>query len=441
MKKTIIYYAMLSAITVVPAIAQIDNLTNQSPEWVRSGARNASTDGTDIMVYNPGGVSRLKPGFHITVGNQSSFRKPKHEYSLPDMGAGATDYSYAQDGNDLLTPNINFSYNKNNWAVFGGVNIVGGGGEANFPGGSISTDLITFNTVYGLNLAGLSYTNGKNAYLKSSAYSTASSLGGSYSINDKISFGIIARYVTGKNKSETGVTIEDAYGVYPEIPLALQTEDKASGMGMVIGLDVKPNEKLNLAVRYESQVALEYETKVIKDDFGLVVDGSKNHRDLPAVLGMGAEYSLNEKAKVKADFNYYFQKQANWGATTIGDAEMKTSELAGDASTYSLGFEYKFNPKILWSLGSTYSLFSFKDEAGYFTNFGAYEIAPGNNIALSTGIGYNPVEKIRINFGFTQAIYSQQNIKALNYNAAGLDVDVKTSNSISIIGIGADFLF
>src|SRR4051812_44849839 len=115
MKKTIIYYAMLSAITVVPAIAQIDNLTNQSPEWVRSGARNASTDGTDIMVYNPGGVSRLKPGFHITVGNQSSFRKPKHEYSLPDMGAGATDYSYAQDGNDLLTPNINFSYNKNNW--------------------------------------------------------------------------------------------------------------------------------------------------------------------------------------------------------------------------------------------------------------------------------------------------------------------------------------
>jgi hypothetical protein len=29
----------------------------------RSGARNAATDGTDIMAYNPGGVSRLKSGF------------------------------------------------------------------------------------------------------------------------------------------------------------------------------------------------------------------------------------------------------------------------------------------------------------------------------------------------------------------------------------------
>lgn len=444
MKKSFSYVlAVLTAMIItLSANAQIDNLTNLSPEWVRSGARNASTDGTDIMMYNPGGVSRLKPGFHATVGNQSSFRKPQHEYSLPDLGAGPSSYSYKQDGNDLFTPNLNLSYNKDKWAIFGGVNVVAGGGEANYPKGSITTDLIAFQTLWVINnIDGLPYTNGKNAYLKASSYSIATSLGGAYSVNDKISFGVIARYVMGKNNSELGFTIEDAAGGYPDIPFAVETEDDASGIGVVLGVNFKATEKLNLAARYESQVALEYETDVKKDDLGLVTDGAKNNRDLPAVFGFGATYDVSVKTRLLFDFNYYFQKQADWGKTSESGSEFETSELAGDASTYSLAGEYKFSEKFLWSLGVTYSLFSFEDQAWYYTNFGAYEIAPGDNFSISTGFAYNPVEKIRINVGFTQAIYSDQTIKSYNYGAAGLDVDVKTSNTISILGLGVDFLF
>ncbi|MBL0095221.1 MAG: hypothetical protein IPP46_01100 [Bacteroidetes bacterium] len=60
------------------SFAQHDNLSNLSAEWVRTPARNAATDASDIVVYNPAGLVRLNNGFHINVGNQSLFRKPSH---------------------------------------------------------------------------------------------------------------------------------------------------------------------------------------------------------------------------------------------------------------------------------------------------------------------------------------------------------------------------
>jgi long-chain fatty acid transport protein len=442
MKKEIcLLVAVVLFFAGIPAIAQIDNLTNLSPEWVRTGARNASLDGTDIMMYNPGGVCRLPAGLHVTVGNQSSFRKPQHSYTLPDLGAGASAYSYKQDGNDLLTPNINFSYNKENWAIYGGVNIVAGGGEANFPTGSISTDLVTFSTLFALNMQGYPYTNGKDGYLKASSYDMAYSVGGSYALNQKLSVGLTMRYVSGINKSQLGMTIQDAAGNYPDLPMSFQSEDHAGGLGFVLGVDMKATDKLNLSMRYESRVSMEYKTDSIHDDFGFIADGEKNHRDLPGVFGFGLSYDLTEKTKVLCDFNYYFQQNADWGKTTTAAGDVSTSSLAGNASTYALAVEYKFHPKFIYSMGASYAMFSFKDKENYFSNLGAYEIAPGNNVSISTGFAYNITDKTRINLGYTRAMYSDQDIRSANYAAAGMDVNVHTSNTISIIGVGVDFAF
>lgn len=438
MKKNLIYWiaSMFILVNIQFVHAQIDNLTNLSPEWIRSATRNAALDGTDIMAYNPGGMSRLKSGFHLSIGNTSFLRKPSHEY---DYGMG--NVKYEQDGNDLLVPNIYASFNKNNWAIFGGMYIAGGGATANYPNGSISTDLITFGTLSNLyNVYGMPYTNGKDAYLKASSYYVSTAIGGAYSINEKISIGMFARHFTAKNKAEAGVTITDAYAQLPDMPLALETNSNASGLGFVAGIDIKPTEKINLAIRYESKVGLEFETDQVKDDFGFTTDGEKTNRDFPAVLGMGISYSLTEKLKTSADFNYYFQKNADWGKTLVLDELIPTSELAGNASTYALSFEYTFSPKFLISMGGVYSLFNFQNIEGYYMNIGAFETVPSNNFAISTGFAYNATEKIRINFGFTQGIYAKdKKIQALNFYP--METDVTVNNSISSIGIGVDFTF
>ncbi|HKR06042.1 MAG TPA: outer membrane protein transport protein [Bacteroidia bacterium] len=431
MKKNLIYLLILLAALAFSSIAeaQIDNLTNLSPEWIRSGARNAATDGTDILAYNPGGVTRLKSGFHINIGNQSFMRKPSHEF---DLGYGKT--KYEQDGNDLFVPNLYLSYNKNNWALFGGFYIAGGGASANYPTGSISTDMVSFGSLAATGGAYQSYTN---AYLKASSYYMAGAIGGAYKVSEMLSFGLSVRNIMAKNTTEAGTTLIDMTGQMPDYSMSLNNEDKASGMGIVAGVNIMPSQSLNLAFRYESRVKLDFKTKQIKtDDFGLTVDGDENRRDLPAVAGFGIAYSVNDKFKILSDFNYYFQKQADWGTTFIGE-EVELSALAGDAYTYSLSFEYKILPKITFSLGGVYTRDHYKDREGYYTHLGAFEVVQENNFSVNTGFALALTEKIKVNLGYLRAIYA----KDKTVTAIAIPTDVKINNNISAFGIGVDLTF
>src|SRR6185436_13051486 len=430
MKKTIIFYAMLLfALSISPASAQIDNLTNLSPEWIRSGARNAATDGADIFAYNPGGLARLKNGFHINIGNQSFMRRPSHEF---DLGFGET--KYKQEANDLFVPNLYMGYNKNNWVLFGGFYIAGGGATADYPTGSISTDMVSFGS---LAATGGAYQGYTNAYLKASSYYMAAAIGGSYKLSDMLSFGLSVRNIMAKNKTEAGTTLIDMTGQMPDYSMSLNNEDKASGMGVVCGVDIMPSHSLNLSFRYESKVKLDFETKQIKtDDFGLTVDGDKNRRDLPAVAGVGIAYSANEKFKILSDFNYYFQKQADWGTTFIGEEE-DLSDLAGNAYTYSLAFEYKILPKVIFSLGGVYTADRYQDRDAYYTHLGAFEVVQESNFSINTGFNIALTEKIKINLGYMQALYS----KDKKVEALAIPAEVKINNSISGFGIGLDLTF
>ena len=158
---------LLAVFTAGNVNGQIDNLANLSPDYVRTGARNAATDAADAAVYNPAGLNQLEEGIHLSIGNQSLFRKPSHEY---DLGLGEGRKKYTQDGADWLLPNIYAAWRKKNLAVYGGYYISGGGATANYTSGSINTDLIG---MMALIEAQGAYQSTKDNYLEaSSAYST-----------------------------------------------------------------------------------------------------------------------------------------------------------------------------------------------------------------------------------------------------------------------------
>ena len=429
-KHFIILSVIASYLFATNAIAQIDNLNNMSAEWIRSGARNASVDGTDIMVYNPGGMALLKQGFHIDLGNQSFIRRPSHEY---DFGFGKS--KYTQEGNDLIVPNLFLSYNKNKWALFGGLYIAGGGATANFPKGSITTDLISLGALGAYMGA---YTSAKNQYLKASSYYLATAIGGSYKANDKFSFGLFFRNIAAKNKTEAGFTLTGSPIQDPDAPVLFKTEDNASGFGVVAGVDVKPFTKFNITLRYESKVTLDFKTKIINDDLSLAIDGEKNRRDLPSVAGVGLGYTVNNKLKILYDFNYYFQTGANWGRTDIATSNLELSKLAGNALSTAIAFEYNFTPKMLASAGAVYTLDNYQDKPNYFTHFGAYEVVQDNNICFNAGIAYNVTKKIKINAGLFHAFYPKDK-KVPSVNAGGVDVTI--NNAVTGIGVGLELLF
>lgn len=430
--KNLSFFVGLCLITGT-TFAQHDNLSNLSAEWVRTPARNAATDAGDIVVYNPAGLVRLNEGFHINIGNQSLFRKPSHTF---DLGLGAGEQTYTQDGNDLFLPNLYMSYTKDRFALFTGIFVAGGGATANYPTGSITTEMIGLQV---LTAAQGAYGAYDHQHLKSSSYYLTTTLGGSYAVNEKISFAVAGRFLDATNKTEAGVTMTQSPLAFPDAAYTLNTTDKASGFGGVFSMMVQASPRARFTARYETAVKMEFETDQKQDDLGLTTDGAISRRDLPSVFAAGVAFAATPKVMLYGDFNYYAQTSANWDKSTVLTNEKNYADLAGDALGINIATTIQAGEKFLFSIGGGYSDFQYNDRNGYFTKAGAYETAPDDNYNFNTGLSYRAAKNITCTLGYMHTFYKDQNTKAMLLQP--LDVNVKTSNSLDAIAIGLDINF
>lgn len=413
--------------------AQHDNLANMSAEWVRTPARNAATDAGDIAVYNPAGLVRLNDGFHINIGNQSLFRKPTHTF---DLGLGNGEQTYSQEGNDPFLPNIYMSYKKDRFSLFTGLFMAGGGATANYPTGSISTEMIGLQV---LTAAQGAYGAYDQQHLKASSFYLTTTLGAAFAINDRISFAAAGRFLDGTNKTEAGITFTQSPLGLPDNTYDLKTSEKAAGFGGVFSMMIQMNPHCRLTARYETAVKMEFETDQQTDDFGMTQDGYLSRRDLPSVMAIGLAVAPTHAVAIYGDFNYYVQTGADWGKSTILTEEKNYSELAGNALTVALATTIQTGKKMLISVGAGLTDFQYSDRDGYFTKTGAFETAPDDNININTGFSYMMNNNITFTMGYMHAFYKNQTVNALLLQP--LDVKVKTGNSADILALGFDIKF
>lgn len=272
--------------------ANIDNLSNMSAEWIRTGNRNAATDAADIVFYNPAGLTELSDGVHINISNQTLIRKPEHSF---DLGAGPKHYE--QDSADLFLPNFFAAYNSETWSVFGGVYIPGGGATVDYPDGSITTqgvlEMGNDELPPGYTTGDI-YTTVANDSLEASSIYLTTTLGGAYKINKRISVAAGVRYIYAMSTIEAQLTLKDptdvAKALDPDITsetLQIDVDEEAQGFGGILGVNFNATDKLNLALNYQTRVKLDFETDVTRDDLNMFTDGEKNRRDFPAFLGLG----------------------------------------------------------------------------------------------------------------------------------------------------------
>ncbi len=408
MNKTAMIFVAAAAVALLcaPLPAQMDNLTNLSVEWMRMPARNAASDSADIVVYNPAALVRLVDGFHLNIGNQSLLRKPSHTY---DFGLGGGERSFGQDGIDAFLPNFYASYNKDKWAVYGGVYISGGGAVADYPDGSLFTDLISTWMVSGY-YYDYFYTQVKDQFLKASSYYLTGMIGGAYAFTESFSASLGLRYINAVNTMKTGFTLTDPLLVLPDLPLSFDGKDKASGLGWVLGLHYAAGAKLDLAAHYESKVKLDFETTVNKDEIGLATDGAKSRRDLPAALYLGAGYRWSGKLQMLVDFNYWFQTAADWNTTTVDEVETNWADLAGDCYAAAIGFAYELNDRLKLSAGTVFTNFLFKDKDRYFSRVGEAEAPKGDNWNCGIGLAFKACPRLTVNLALGGTFWKEQTI-------------------------------
>jgi long-chain fatty acid transport protein len=407
-------------------LANIDNLSNMSPEWIRTGNRNAATDAADIVVYNPGGVTELPDGFQVNIGNQSLMRKPTHSYNL---GMGRE--SHQQDETDWFLPNVYITYNKDDWAIFGGYYIPAGGAVADYPDGSITTDMI------GVALAMSPLFDAYNGeYLEAESVYHTLHLAGGYKINDMVSASIGFRYISVENTIRAGLTgLNLGGGMMPTTGLDVDITEEGDGMGVIAGVNLNLTSSLNLAMQYQSKVGLDLKTSVERDDisplgFNLFADGEENPRDLPGMFGIGLGYDFSDKLYAEINYSYWFQKECDWGKDASG---RDIADLAGDAQSAGVTVSYRFIPALLASVGLTYTDFLWNDmDAYYEANLGSYEVLYTDNWHIGCGIAYTFKKEMTLNLSLARTIWDDADLA--NSQLPGMKIN--TSNETTIIALG-----
>jgi long-chain fatty acid transport protein len=127
---------------------------------------------------------------------------------------------------------------------------------------------------------------------------------------------------------------------------------KGTGYTPIFGANLTIAEKLTLAIKYEMITKIELTNETNVDGTGSFPNGAKSRADMPAMLSIGASYPVSKKLTASLGFNYYFDKNADYGKKdTLG--KPIANDLVIDKNYFELavGLEYNITDKFLVSAG------------------------------------------------------------------------------------------
>jgi long-chain fatty acid transport protein len=173
--------------------------TNQSAQFVRLLSRNASTD-IDATYFNPAGLTKLSPGFHFGISNQTIGQTRTVITDYPYLN-GAPDREFLGTVSAPFFPSVYAVYNTSKLAFSLGFNPVGGGGGAKYDKGLAMIEMPISD------LVPLLESQGAQDYRLETNFTGTSIFYGfqgniSYKINDIVSVAAGARYVVARNTYE-----------------------------------------------------------------------------------------------------------------------------------------------------------------------------------------------------------------------------------------------
>lgn len=213
----------------------------------------------------------------------------------------------------------------------------------------------------------------------------------------------------------------------------VDAEQTGTGYTPIISANISPNDKLNIAIRYEFQTKLQLTTKLNNNlGGGIFTEGAKTIADMPALLAIGVEFKPLDKLMVAATFNTYFDKNVDYD----GSEALNVNMIDKNFFEYGLGAEYSLSEKLRISAGwvatSTGVNSNYQNDQRYSTNTNSF----------GGGFGYRITPKIDLNIGGQYTVYAEDS-KDYNHMLGANPIPVtETYNKKTwVVGIGLDFTF
>lgn len=457
MKKRLGLLALVATISTLSYSASIDHIQTYTPEYLGNQAQNGMTNRASVY-YNPAGLTELENGTYFQVGTQIAVGHEKMEYKGREYKA------------DLLQPIPNISAFKVEddsalYWTFGGL---GGGGDLEYkdgvPGTAVIGDLLPAIAGKGIALNPLldatqkkyfigllSSINTEGSYAEGANLYAQTTIGKAWKLNDKFSVSAGGRVVYGMRNLKGKILINgdknlQILGLPVGDTAEIDSRRDAWGFGAQFGINYNATEKLNLAMRYDSRIKMNFSARGNEKKVSLggqelgfgnfypeYAIGTKLRRDLPAILALGGSYKVTDDWTVALSGNYYFNKDAKLDYISSGNLSslgIKPVDLEYDNGwEIALGTEYKINQK--WALlGSV----NYANTGAKSSSYDDIEYAL-DSITLGAGVKYMPNEDIEWAFTVSHFFYSEQEGHyAEKYKNYGL-TNPKYDKSITAIGV------
>ena len=147
--------------------------------------------------------------------------------------------------------------------------------------------------------------------------------------------------------SQQAAAASQAFSAYANktADIELDCDQKGWGIAPILGLDFRIG-NLNIGTRYEFKTSMniENQTKVNTTGVASFADGVNTPNDIPAILSIGAQYSITPKWRVMAGYNTFFDKNASMSGNKQKTLRHNTHEITA-------GMEYDIVDRLTISAG------------------------------------------------------------------------------------------
>jgi long-chain fatty acid transport protein len=437
MKKLMIWMVVVGISLASAAIAWAggaDNKTNWSAEYIGMLNRNAAKDAADIVMYNPAGTAFMEEGFYANLSGH---------WVEKEYNNNINDVEYMDDRYNIV-PGAFLAYVTDFWSIYlGGSNVLGGG-KVEFNQGNATTNLVGFNIIRTAN-AGLAAAGAPAAFF----YNTISSqnlsgeqigpggnLGAAVKVLPQLSLSAAVRYVYTKRKLEGSITVSPANllpgGVNAPLTANVDFEEDADGWGGVFGLHFAPTKELDIALRYDMQVDLEFDQEVEQDTLGIlpslgVSQGGKRTRNLPAIFAGGISYQFTPKFRTEVDFTVYLNDSADFDDIPGTPRDESAVDNGYDVG---IGFAYDFLDILTGTAGYLYT------NTGVEAKDMTPELPELNAHTIGAGLMWEAVPKLNLTFSLGHVFYESDSFVSQVTGAT-----IEYEKDITFIGFGLQYRF
>ena len=215
----------------------------------------------------------------------------------------------------------------------------------------------------------------------------------------------------------------------------LKSDQSGWGVAPIVGIDYK-TERFNFAAKYEFKTRMRMKNSSTLKEATVItatnkyVDGTSVPEDSPALLAVGAQWSVTPSVRLNLGYHHFFDTDAHW-------YEHSEKLLDGGTNEYLAGAEWDITNKLQVSGGAQITRYQLTDE---YMNDMSFVV---NSWTFGLGVGYKVTDKVKVNAAYFQTNYAdydktmpQQTMKGLGLTMPeGKDSFTRTNK---VIGLGVE---